>query len=943
MNTPGRVLRPATHSTPEVARRLQRPVQHGAEPRRIALATATLFLLMVGLTALTVARSRIADRVRSPLSEKLSEADRIAYYVVEPDVGPMFRIGPNDRSLKLITHLLLPASTPYDPEAEFAYGIVLIVRDPDGEEQWRHEFDIRTRQSKGGGDRFGWRYENAFMLDDERQVTDDRLTRVRLPEASGDRLVELRLVPQAPVDEVSGLARVYVRRSRPADDRTLRQFALNPEEARALIDNLTNGDWNQLSEDERQVKLSQVWERLAAEGEPGRDYSTLSIYETGFRLPRRSTNDARRLEVDRWRSLAINVIGPAELELKTFDGEGRAGDLEIYRRGLDGRDFAYPVLDSRVRGLSVPSGVHTLFIESSRRVEIELGVVAETERVWLAEADRAIRQDEHGNEVLEPDRRRVEVIRVGAQWQERPRWSVAKVDDPVARIFRFDVRVAAHVSAAWWRDRGPTPSLDVCFLDAEGKQLRCDPWTGEPSIGSRFEGMRDAPRFANQAPRGTTPEGPTRWYVVSEPQTLRVNAPPEAASVELRDPEGGLDQRLIVRGYCYWPELDTTIAEPFRLYESEVLRWRYPPLETRTWFPLRPSNYDALEDAAAVAQLFAQVRLVPDGGRRGAFDADRIGDPELDNRWLDELAGEHGWDPGPWVTLEPRGIHRRRLVLERLDEGVARRLQQRWDGSLFTELWPNRKLVMDLSAGGPGAPELHWHVDPRTLGRSVKLRIDGELHQHTLAATRGRWRLPVNDGRRRVELEFDAPRSGWTMWIDRPVLIGSPPVSRRRVIHELTTELVFPLDKPGPEAMTVNVVVYLPRRREQAELELSLDDGTPVRRIGVIGDRVSVPERTFEIDANGAFEPSADGEVEAGARRIPRVATRVVDIDAQPKLPLDVVTLHLQLGEDIAAGRHELRVKLLDGGRVWVRAFRRGDPDRSKAAASWTESVREQR
>ncbi len=924
MSEGGQVRRPAARSTPDVARRLRAPVRHGAGSGHVVLATATLVVCLAALVALTLARTRIAQQVRSPLSYKLADSDRVAYYVVDPDSGPSFRIGPNDRSLKLITHLLLPSTVVYDPEAEFAYGVVLIVRSLAGEELWRHELNIRTRQSKSDGDRFGWRHENAFLLGDDRSLTDDRMTRVRLPESDEDRLVELRLLPQVPTRDVSGLARVYVRRPRPVDDRTLRELALAPEEARALVDHLTYRDWDQLSEDEHRVKLSQVWERLAAEGEPGRDYQTLSIYETGFRLARGASYDARRLEVDRWRSLAINVIGPAELDLRTLDSDRSADLLEIYRRGLDGVDVEYP---RGARTLTIPDGVHTLFIESTRRVELVLSVVdADAERVWLIEAERARREDEDGNEVLEPDRRRLEVVRVGAQWRERPRWMIAKVDDAAARIFRFDVRVAAHVAASWWREHGPTPSLDVCFLDADGVELGCDTWTGEPSIGSRFEGLREAGEASDVGE-------PERWYVVSEPQTLRVVAPAETTSVELRDPEGGLDQRLIIRGYGYWPQMDTTLAEPFRLYESERVRWRYPPLETRTWFPIRPSNHDALDDALAVTELLAQVRLVPDGLGSGR-GARRRGDPDFDDRQTTERSGEDGWDPGPWVTLEPRGVHRRRLVLERLDDEAARWLVSRWNSSLFTRLWPDRPLIVDLSATGPGAPELHWQVDARTLGRELTLLVDGQAYAHTLAATRGRWRLPVSAGQHHVELEFDERRDASQFWLDRPALFGNPPVSRRRSIHQLTTTLRFPLVKPDVEALTVNVVVYVPRRRAHAELALSFDGGAPVLRTGVVGDRVSVPARTFTIAPLEAFEQGNED-----ARRLAREPTRILDLDARPGVALDVVTLALTLGKDVVPGPHELRVELLDGGRVWVRAFHRGVADRSKPAASWSEPI----
>lgn len=934
MSEPGWVRRPAARSSPELAKRLRAPASHGADPSRVAIATATMVLCLAVLVALTLARGRIAQLVRSPLSYKLADADRVAYYVVDPDAGPSFRIGPGDRTFKFITHLLLPPTVVYDPEQEFAYGLVVIVRSLAGEELWRHELNIRTRQSKSGGDRFGWRYENAFMLGDDRQLSDDRLTRVRLPNANHDRLLELRLIPNTPATEVSALARVYVRRPRPADDRTLRELSLAPEAARELVDHLTWRDWDQLSEDERRVKLSHIWQRLAAEGEPGRDYRTLSIYETGFRLPRGLETDERRLEVDRWRSLAINVIGPAELELRTLASWQEAAALDIHRLGLDGMRVAYPRHGATVRPLTIPPGVHTLFIESDRRVELELDVEdAAAERVWLIEADRPVHENENGNEVLEPDRRRIEVVRVGAQWAEPPRWQVAGPADANSRIFRFDVRVAAHVASSWWPIHGPTPTLDVCFLDAQGEPLHCDNWTGEPTIGSRFEGLREG----RERTLHSTKISPERWYVVSEPQTFRVIAPSEAASVELRDPEGGLDQRLIVRAYGYWPELETLVAEPFRQYSSDRVRWRYPPIDIRTWFPIRPSNYDALQDRRAVAILHAQVRLQPTGF--GGFDPSGpswarwwAGDPDFDDRIGNLLAGEDGWDPGPWVTLEPRGVHRRRSILERLDAEAARRLRWRWDAGLFTQLPTDTTLLANLSAAGPGAPEVHWQASPRLLGRKVTLHIDGRPYTHTLTATRGRWRLPVVEGRHRLSLDFDAPLEQWTMWIDRPIWNTSPPVSRRRVVHQLTRELVFPIYKPNREALIVNVVVYLPRQRDRAELSLSVDGGDPERRTGVVGERLSIPARSYTIDMLAAY----DDRDRLADLRMP---TRIVDLEAQRGPPLDVVTLQITLGEDLVPGSHQLRVRLLDGGLVWVRAFHRGFADRSRTATSWTESA----
>lgn len=939
MSTDGRVLRPATRSSPELSARLRRPAQHGARPWQVAVATGVAVLIMALLILLTLTRHRISTYLASPLAEKLAGTDRVAYYVIPEELAdaPSFRIAPHDVSIKLITHVELPSGHVFGAEEDFAYGIRFTLESLDGEPQWTHEVNIRTRQSKKDHDRFGWRHENAFLLDDTgtgrrpRELTDDRLTRVRLPEGVSDRRLRMTFVPREPSSDVRGIARVYVRHERPVDDRTLRELSLAPEAAAELVDHLTYRDWDQLSEDERRQKLGHVWERMSAEGHAGVDYEILSIYETGFRLPRGTKTEQRRLEVDDAHSLAFNVIGPAELTLEVFGDADQFVGLGVKRRGIDGHDVAYGSSRVALRSLSMPEGVHTLIIESEHFLELTLEVAearVDDARVWLCEADRPRRTDEDGDEVLEPDVRRIQAVHLGARWQVPPRWAIEGPDDPATRMFRFDVRVVHPSAMAWWRDPnvGPEPELELCFFDRAGVQLGCEPWTGRRAQESHFEGVLIADESSWSGPIQT------RWYAVSEPQTGRVIAPVEAAQFELRARAGipGLlevpDQRLIVRAYGYWPEVETVVGLPFREYETEQTLWRYPPLDTRTWFPLRPINYDALQDDSAISDLLAQVRLQP----RGFGDGGSGRDPNLDDRVANERAGPDGWDPGPWVTLEPRGVHRRRSILEQLDAEAGRRLAGRWDASLFTELWPERNMIVNFSATGPGAPQLHWQVDPSTLGKNVQLSIDDASYEHTVGETRGRWKLPIERGRRDLALEFDADNSDYEMWIDRPVLVASPPVSRRRVVHELTNSLVFPLRKPSSEALSVNLVVYIPRRRERAELALTVDDGRPRRRTGVPIERVSLTDRSYSIDPGGAFDEQ-DRLVDE------RAPIRFVDLEGNNKMPLDTVTVQITLGEDIVPGVHEVRVDLLDGDRVWVRAFHRGVADRSKPATSWTE------
>lgn len=986
MKIPDPVRRPATNTNDEVAKLLLRPALHGARPWQVALASAIAVLVMVALMLLTSARANIASRVATPLAEKLEGADRVAYYII-PELqedGPSFRLGPTDESIKLITHLVLPPGHTYEPSEDYSYGIHLTLEGLDGEVQWEHEVNIRTRQSKSEGTRYGWRHENAFVLEERssrlfgggepteggqvREISDDRLTRVRLPKGEGDRRLRLSFVPREPNVGVLGLARMYVRRPRAVDDRTLRELSLAPEAAEDLVDHLTYRDWEQLSEEERRQKLSYLWERASAEGEIGTDYEIMSIYETGFRLPRDTKTDERRLIVTGARSMAVNVMGPAELQLELFtdlsrgtvaprggegEGEGEDGnegegeapaayvssaeqrllDLEIYMRNLDGTEDAFPRSLARSRTLEIPEGVHTLILESEEMLEFTLEVAeAQEERVWLIEAERPMRLDEDGNEVLQPDMRRIQTVHVGEDWEVTPRWVIEGPDDPVSRMLRFDARVIHPYAWNWWPDdsKAPKPKLELCFYTESGKRLRCENWRGYPAVESHFEGLELADQEqAQQSAR----KRQTRWYAVSEPQTWRTVAPQGTRYVELHAADNAPDQRLIVRAYGYWPEAETIVGLPFRIYQSEQMIWRYPPLDTRTWFPMRPTNYDDLQDDEAIADLHAQVRLQPrgPGGGRGRGPRNPYGEPNADDRIADELMGPDGWDPGPWVTLQPRGIHRRRSILEELDPAAGRRFSERWDGSLFAELWPGRRQPVDFGAIGPGAPHLHWQVDPRLLGQEVELIVDGRSYTEQLMETRGRWQLPIEDGRRQVELKLDADKNEYDVWIDRPVMVGEQPVSRRRVVHELTTRLEFPLIKRGPEALTVNVVMYVLRRRERVELALQIDDGQPERREGEIIERFSRADRSFTIDSLGVYD---ENDRELDLRR----KIRFVDLESNNTLPIEVVTVQITLGEDILPGAHEVSIELLDGGRVWTRAFHRGIADRSKAAASWSEA-----
>ncbi len=974
----------ASRDARALTKRLRRASKHGGTPLRGIFSVMMLLVCLIALGLLTIAREQIAAQVGSPMAAKLQAADRVLYYEFDEWQGPKFQLSPADRSLKLITHLVMPKAQTersellfgtdqhvvekfgYDQKAEYRYGVELRLTNLAGDLLWTQVVDIGTRQSKADGTARGWLLENSFLIGDDRELTDDRLTRIRLPPAGpddGDRLLELRLQPEQPSELVLGLARVYARRPRPVDDRTLRELSLAPNRRHELVDNLTYHDWDQLSEAEQTSKLRWVWDRLASLGEPNLDYWTMTVYETGFRLPRESFDDTHWLRVTPLRSLAFNLTGPVDVELRTRSVDPNLADAQInlHRLGVDGMHEPLTINSERTI-LSLPAGVQTLFVAADRAVDIEIQVL-ERHAAPIRFSDRPQRIGDEGSEQLEPDLRRIPVIwlhpareGVGAATlgpdghpyaEPRPTGARYRVSlqtrlaaeageppplaEPASRLVRFDVRYVARIAGRWPDSPPPIPELELCFLDDEGELVdECASWRGSRPIRSEFEGRRESAMA-----EGEDDDGEERWYSVSEPQTVRTVVPDRAAMVEVRT-----SQSLLIRGYGFWPEVETTLADPWKTATSELTRWRYPVLDTRTWFPMLPVNHDALEDHGMTADLIAQIRLMPLGEGADWSVGGRPSPWQL-AEWPDEREnrrepGEDGWDPGPWVTVDPLGRHLRRSLLEELDEDADRRLRERWDASLFSKLVLGRSFTVDLSAAGPAAPEVHYQTTADLLGRFLVVEVGDRVERHELTSTRGRVRLPVESGRASVEVTVEglsgpAAAGSIDVWLDRPVLVGQRPVSRRRVVHELTSRsLVIPFEKPGIEPMILNVVVYIPDMTQAATLRMLLDEGNPPRRQGELIKLVSAATHDYRLDARELIDER--GRVVDQRQRI-----RFVDLEGPHGLPLDVVTFPVVLGEDIQPGRHTVRVELGEG-RVWIRAFHHGVGDRSKPATAWTEA-----
>ncbi len=344
-------------------------------------AKLVLALVLVGFVALAARVAMTLDRPPNALDQKLAGAERYLYYRIAPGTGPVFELDGTEAVVRLVTHAAIPAAAgpaaaaAYDPARELDYGVRLAL-DTGGGQTWTRDVFTRARQSKArwiaahGG---VWLDENTFSLERELEVTDDRLLVVSLPPGvpAGARL-RVSLLG----DAAEGFLRAYTPIPRADVDRKLRE--LPPADRGRLAERISYLPWDRLPA-KGLASLRFAERRLSAEGKEGVDYETRTLYTTEFRL-RYQTVLERGLPVAPDRAVAVNVIGPARLELavaRPLAGEAAGGTLTAWLVGEGAPPpavtFALPGPGAPItHALEVPAGVHTLAVSATAPAQLEV-------------------------------------------------------------------------------------------------------------------------------------------------------------------------------------------------------------------------------------------------------------------------------------------------------------------------------------------------------------------------------------------------------------------------------------------------------------------------------------------------------------------------------------------------------------------------------------------
>jgi hypothetical protein len=547
------------------------------------------------------------------------------------------------------------------------------------------------------------------------------------------------------------------------------------------------------------------------------------------------------------------------------------------------RELPVVAVAARREALALPPGLWSLELHT------ELPAVAVQVRADAPErhagADDHVHHGAPGGAAFVPvDVRTLPVYALSPATPPLP-FALAPDGDAEARFLEVEVRA--------WGTLAPVP-VHYSFVDARGAALAGGDFLADAGAPAPFDRVRGLTAEERETPApGTAPGFALGEAPVSQPVALRLLAPPGAATLRV---SAGAPALVRVSGRLAAPAAlpPSPWTPPYDEPLAEGLRWRHAPRALPTAFPRRADDHAARAAAGQVGAVLAQVRVEP----------------------APALAPEGG----PWRAEQPRGSHSRLRLLERVAAGRRAEALAGWGPGSYTLLRRGAPERIDLQRGGPRPPRLWYQATGSAtgvVGGSLELSVDG------VAAP---WRVTSRAGRRGLPRKATAT----LLWAGGPegvaVLVNRPPAGasaaplyEHRQVHQLAGGLTLTVDKPGPGPVTLNVVVYWldAGAAGATEISVAIDDGAPRRRTAAPLGGLSAGTRAATVLPTRRAEAIFPDRRGAGTVALARMA--------------------VVLGDDLAPGRHTLRLRHAGGPAVWLRFFRSGQAPTRTGAWQWSE------
>lgn len=919
-------------------------------------ALPTLLLVLAGVLLATRALDGGTRGELGSLASKLAQAERVVVYALTPTDGPRFRVPGGPQELLLLLHLELPPTPEATaPPASYRFGVIATLRGPDGGALWERTLTLRTRQTRSGRRDAGWDHEAAFVPGGQLALSDSGSLELAVPGAPEGAVLELRLAPEAGALAVDGatltaafaapraLVRAYRKIAMDASQVEIRRLALAADGGARQLGVSTYLPWYALSEAQQRRRLGVAWERLAAEGRAGIDYQVRSVYVVPPLPPAPALAEEPALTIGRGQPVVVQLHGPGTVTLRAWPlaalPAGQEATVELRLRRL-GPELAAGSPGYRAPGAGdmsdgtggagakdvsdgtgdpgAPALVRTLALRAGEvasapqelaggwwSLELHTGLAAAAVQVLADAPERHAGPDDHTQHSDAAGRAFVPVDLVGL-----PVYAIGPAAPPLpiglapdgeaeARLVQVDLRA--------WGTLAPV-LLRYSFVDAAGAPLAEGTAQVDTTLPAPFERLR-RPGEARVAPDGATtplpgdelqaawdPPGgalgfPLASAPVSAPVSLRLLAPPGATLLRLST---GAPALVAVHGRLppseAAPELRWTW--PYDQVEGQPLRWLYAPRVAPPGFPRRADDHVGRAEAGQLFLIQAQVRA--------------------------EATTPVAVATNDWQVVAPRGSHARLRVLERVPGprraatlagwGPGDYLRLRRGASETVNLAGRRPARAWYQASGPGVA---------VVGADMAVSVGDQPLRWRVTSPAGHKALP---GREVAELRWLAGPAEMIVMIDRPPARGSAaPLYQSRQVHRLgAAGLTVAVAKPAAAAMAVNVVVYwlAGAPRSVTRLAVEIDGGSPRRRAGAV-TALTPGRRTLEL--------------------LPTRRTEVVFSDRRGLSGAGLARFGVILGDDLAPGKHTLRVIAVDGPPVWLRLFRAGTATAGGEPLQWNE------
>lgn len=348
----------------------------------------------------------------------------------------------------------------------------------------------------------------------------------------------------------------------------------------------------------------------------------------------------------------------------------------------------------------------------------------------------------------------------------------------------------------------------------------------------------------------------------------------DTAALEVSAPSAVVSiEMLLEAGAEPWP------LPPYDEMVGPTLRWHDVPVRSPRWIMLRPVTTQTER-----RQLYTATLRMPRMQPIGPLPR------------------------GPWVAVTPVGAPKVSRILERVEH-----LSPSQDIQTLIPTGQTTSIVLDADGNNARRVVLSCDVDGQ-LGGELVLDIDGHRAAKSAILTSS-VRLEANApaGVHRVRID-GAPRGRCTVGA-RP---ASGAITVRRSIYLLSDSkgLVVKVRPNGRAPLRVHYAIYSEGSdaSKEAPFAVTIDGGTPGRRIGS-SPTFTVAKTTQSLH----FEPGSFPRQGSATQS----ALRAVAVSA------------VQLGEDLPAGNHKIKIRPLSSGRYWARFWIEGRRHRPDTAESF--------